>query len=214
MKRPVTAYRSTSMEIAMPAAKKTAAKKTAAKKTVAKKAAKVSRTDAIALLTADHKRVKKMFKQFDKMKEDGSSADKQALAQQICAELTLHAEVEEQIFYPATREAIDDDDMLNEAEVEHASAKDLIAQIESGDPSDPLWDAKVTVLGEYVDHHVEEEEGEMFRKARKAKMDLEALGQQIAAMKQSRDGAQQMTPAPAPNQAAKKSGKAAADARL
>jgi hemerythrin superfamily protein len=202
------------MEIAMPAAKKTAARKTAAKKTVAKKVAMVSRTDAIALLTADHKRVKKMFKQFDKMKEDGASADKQALAQQICAELTLHAEVEEQIFYPATREAIDDDDMLNEAEVEHASAKDLIAQIESGDPSDPLWDAKVSVLGEYVDHHVQEEEEEMFKKARKAKMDLEALGQQIAAMKQSRDGAQALAPASAPIPSVKKAGKAATDARL
>lgn len=197
----------------MPAAKKTAAKKTAAKKTVAKKAAKVSRTDAIALLTADHKRVKKMFKQFDKMKEDGASADKQALAQQICAELTLHAEVEEQIFYPATREAIDDDDMLNEAEVEHASAKDLIAQIESGDPSDPLWDAKVTVLGEYVDHHVQEEEEEMFKKARKAKMDLEALGQQIAAMKQSRDSVELTAPSSTPIPSGKKVGKAAADAR-
>lgn len=198
----------------MPAAKKTAAKKTAARKTVAKKAAKVSKTDAIALLTADHKRVKKMFKQFDKMKEDGAAADKQALAQQICAELTLHAEVEEQIFYPATREAIDDDDMLNEAEVEHASAKDLIAQIESGDPSDPLWDAKVSVLGEYVDHHVQEEEVEMFRKARKAKMDLEALGQQIAAMKQSRDGAETMAPASSPVPPARKAGKAIPDARL
>jgi hemerythrin superfamily protein len=202
------------MEIAMPAAKKAAAKKTAAKKTAAKKVAKVSRTDAIALLTADHKRVKKMFKQFDKMKEDGAAGDKQALAQQICAELTLHTEVEEQIFYPATREAIDDDDMLNEAEVEHASAKDLIAQIESGDPSDPLWDAKVTVLGEYVDHHVQEEEEEMFKKARKAKMDLEALGQQIAAMKQSRDGAQALAPASAPIPSVKKAGKAATDARL
>jgi hypothetical protein len=202
------------MEIAMPAAKKTAAKKTAAKKTAAKKVAKVSRTDAIALLTADHKRVKKMFKQFDKLKEDGASADKQALAQQICAALTLHAEVEEQIFYPATREAIDDDDMLNEAEVEHASAKDLIAQIESGDPSDPLWDAKVSVLGEYVDHHVQEEEEEMFRTARKAKMDLEALGQQIAAMKQSRDSAQALAPASAPIPSVKKAGKAATDARL
>lgn len=193
----------------MPAAKKTAAKK-AVKKTVAKKtAAKVSRTDAIALLTADHKRVKKMFKAFDKMKEDGSAADKQALAQQICDELTLHTQLEEQIFYPATREAIDDDDMLDEAEVEHASAKDLIAQIQAGDPSDPKWAAKVTVLGEYVDHHVEEEEGEMFRKARKAKMDLEALGQEIAAMKQSRQAVQPaptaITPpaAKAPSRAAK-----------
>ena len=109
----------------MPAAKKTAAKKTAAKKT----AAKVSRTDAIALLTADHKRVKKMFKTFDKMKEESAAADKQALAQQICEELTLHTELEEQIFYPATRATLDADDMLDEAEVEHASAKDLIAQI-------------------------------------------------------------------------------------
>ena len=195
----------------MPAAKKTVAKKTAAKKTVAKKAAKVSRTDAIALLSADHKRVKKLFKQFDKMKEDGAAADKQALAQQICAELALHAEVEEQIFYPAAREAIDDDDMLNEAEVEHASAKDLIAQIESGDPSDPLWDAKVTVLGEYVDHHVQEEEEEMFTKARKAKMDLESLGQEIAAMKKSREGSEEMAPA-AP--ALKKPGKGASALRL
>nr|WP_314623550.1 hemerythrin domain-containing protein [uncultured Noviherbaspirillum sp.] len=187
----------------MPAAKKTAAKKTAAKKTVAKKvAAKVSKTDAIALLTADHKRVKKMFKTFDKMKEDGAPADKQALAQQICEELTLHTELEEQIFYPATRETLDDDDLLDEAEVEHASAKDLIAQIKAGDPSDPKWAAKVTVLGEYVDHHVEEEENEMFPKCRKAKMDLESLGREIASMKQSRQG-EQAVPAMAPPPAAK-----------
>ena len=197
----------------MPAAKKTAAKKTAAKKT----AAKVSRTDAIALLTADHKRVKKMFKTFDKMKEDGAAADKQALAQQICEELTLHTELEEQIFYPATRATLDADDMLDEAEVEHASAKDLIAQIKAGDPSDPKWAAKVTVLGEYVDHHVEEEENEMFPKCRKAKMDLESLGKQIAAMKQSRQEAQPapaaITP-PAAKTASRGAGKSAAASRL
>ena len=187
----------------MPAAKKTAAKKIAAKKTVAKKAAaKVSKTDAIVLLTADHKRVKKMFKTFDKMKEDGAPADKKALAQQICEELTLHTELEEQIFYPATREALDDGDLLDEAEVEHASAKDLIAQIKAGDPTDPKWAAKVTVLGEYVDHHVEEEENEMFPKCRKAKMDLESLGREIASMKQSRQG-EQAVPAMALPPAAK-----------
>jgi len=187
----------------MPAAKKTAAKKTAAKKTVAKKAAaKVSKTDAIVLLTADHKRVKKMFKTFDKMKEDGAPADKKALAQQICEELTLHTELEEQIFYPATREALDDGDLLDEAEVEHASAKDLIAQIKAGDPTDPKWAAKVTVLGEYVDHHVEEEENEMFPKCRKAKMDLESLGREIASMKQSRQD-EQAVPAMALPPAAK-----------
>ena len=196
----------------MPAAKKVAAKKTAAKKT----AAKVSRTDAIAILTADHKRVKKLFKTFDKMKEDGSATDKQALAQQICDELSLHAEVEEQIFYPATRESIDKDDMLDEAEVEHASAKDLIAQIQAGDPSDPKWAAKVTVLGEYIDHHVEEEENEMFPKARKAKMDLESLGKEIAAMKQSRQ-AELPVPAaiapPAAKTASRGAGKAASASR-
>ncbi|SMP77868.1 hemerythrin domain-containing protein [Noviherbaspirillum suwonense] len=197
----------------MPAAKKTAAKKTAAKKT----AAKVSRTDAIAILTADHKRVKKMFKTFEKMKEDGSAADKQALAQQICDELTLHADVEEKIFYPATRNSIDDADLLDEAEVEHASAKDLIAQIQAGDSSDPKWAAKVTVLGEYIDHHVQEEEEEMFPKARKAKMDLESLGREIAAMKESRQAEQPAPAAIVPAAAKTKSraaGKTAAASRL
>lgn len=202
----------------MPAAKKTAAKKTAAKKTAVKTPAKLSRTDAVAILTADHKRVKKLFKAFDKMKEDGSTADKKTLAAQICAELTLHADAEEQIFYPAVRNALNQDDMLNEAEVEHASAKDLIAQIESGDASDPRWSAKVTVLGEYIDHHVQEEENEMFPKTRKAKMDLESLGKQIADMKQSRQGAEQITPvakkAPAAKAPAKRAGKASAASLL
>lgn len=202
----------------MPAAKKTAAKKIAAKKTVAKKAvAKVSRTDAIALLSADHKRVKKMFKTFDKMKEDGATADKQALAQQICEELTLHTELEEQIFYPATRKTLNDADLLDEAEVEHASAKDLIAQIKAGDPSDPKWAAKVTVLGEYVDHHVEEEENEMFPKCRKAKMDLEALGREMASMKQSRQAAQPtsaMSMPPAAKSPPRGAGKSATASRL
>ena len=164
----------------MPAAKKTAVKKVAAKKT----AAKVSKTDAVALLTADHKRVKKLFKAFDKMKEDGSTADKQALAQQICAELTLHAEVEEQIFYPAVREALDQDDLLNEAEVEHASAKDLIAQILEMDPDDELYDAKVKVLGEQIEHHVKEEEEEMFPMAKKAGLDMLALADEMLGRKE------------------------------
>ena len=197
----------------MPAAKKTAAKKTVAKKT----AAKVSRTDAIALLTADHKRVKKMFRTFDKMKEDGSAADKQALAQQICDELTLHTQLEEQIFYPATRKSLDAADMLDEAEVEHASAKDLIAQIKAGNPSDPKWAAKVTVLGEYVDHHVEEEENEMFPKCRKAKMDLESLGKEIASMKQMRQPEQPASAAiapPAAKTASRGAGKSATASRL
>ena len=179
--------------------------------------AKVSRTDAIALLTADHKRVKKMFKTFDKMKENGAAADKQALAQQICEELTLHTELEEQIFYPATRKTLNDADLLDEAEVEHASAKDLIAQIKAGDPSDPKWAAKVTVLGEYIDHHVEEEENEMFPKCRKAKMDLESLGREMATMKQSRQAVQpataMITP-PAAKSVSRGAGKSATASRL
>jgi hemerythrin-like domain-containing protein len=142
--------------------------------------------DAIALLTEDHKRVRKLFKQFEKMKEDGEPAEKEALARQICEELKLHTEVEEKIFYPSVREAIEEEDMLDEALVEHASAKDLIAQIEDGDPKDGMWAARVSVLGEYVEHHVTEEEEEMFPKAKKAKLDLEALGEQIEEMKASR----------------------------
>ncbi len=104
------------------------------------------------------------------------AASGRQLAEQICQMLTVHATAEEEIFYPAVRAADVDEDLLDEAEVEHASAKDLIAQIQSMSPEDDLYDAKVTVLGEYINHHVEEEEGEMFPKARRAKVDLVGLG--------------------------------------
>lgn len=141
--------------------------------------------NAIDMLMDDHKNVRKMFKEFEKMHESASPEEKQELAEQICAELTLHTMVEEQIFYPAVREAIDDDDLMNEAEVEHASAKDLIEQIQEMAPDDPMYSARVTVLGEYVDHHVQEEEKQMFPKVKKAKLDLEALAEEIMEMKQS-----------------------------
>jgi len=96
----------------------------------------------------------------------------------------VHAQIEEEIFYPAVREAEVDEDLLDEAEVEHASAKDLIGQIQSMQPDDDLYDAKVTVLGEYINHHVEEEEGEMFRKARRAKVDMVNLGEQLMQRKE------------------------------
>jgi hemerythrin superfamily protein len=147
------------------------------------KKADTTADDAIAILTADHKKVKKLFKEYEKLKEDGDPSEKEELVAQICAELTLHAEAEESIFYPAVRAAIDEEDLLDEAEVEHATAKDLIAQLEGGDSSDPLYDAKVKVLSEYIDHHVKEEEDEMFPKAKKAKMDMEALGEEIQAFK-------------------------------
>ncbi|HTH45594.1 MAG TPA: hemerythrin domain-containing protein [Oxalicibacterium sp.] len=163
------------------------ASKTAAKS--AKPATKSTRshageTDAIELLMGDHKKVKKLFKEFEKLSKQEDIDGKVEIATQICEELTVHAAVEEEIFYPAARAAIGDDDMLNEALVEHATAKDLIAQIQEMSGDDEMYDAKVTVLSEYINHHVEEEETEMFPKAKKAKMDLEGLGVQIMERKE------------------------------
>jgi hemerythrin superfamily protein len=139
--------------------------------------------DAITLLTEDHQKVKSLFEQYESL---GARAhvSKQKLAQQICTELTKHAAVEEEIFYPAVRAAVKKDDMMDEALVEHASVKDLIAQILSMEPGDDLYDAKVKVLGEQVNHHVEEEESQIFPAASKAKLDLDALGAEIAARKE------------------------------
>lgn len=147
--------------------------------TLRKPAQSTRQQDAIALLTEDHQQVKKMFQQFEKLREGGNDDAKGELVQKICAALTAHATVEEEIFYPAVREAIDDEDLMDEADVEHASAKELIAQLEAASPGDDHYDAKVTVLGEQIDHHVKEEQDEMFPKARKAKIDLSALGEQI-----------------------------------
>jgi len=153
--------------------------------------------DAIDLLIDDHEKVKKLFKQFDRNKEKASAADKQELVEQICEELMLHTEVEEKIFYPAARAELKDEDMFNEAEVEHASAKELIAQLAAMDPSDEMYDAKVTVLSEYIEHHVGEEEKEMFPAVRKAGLDLAQLGAQMQDMKEQR--ASQGIAMPAPN---------------
>lgn len=151
-----------------------------------KKSTETSETqDAIAMLMADHKKVKKLFADFDKLKEDGSDADKSALVEQICNELKVHTALEEEIFYPAVRKAIKDADLMDEALVEHAGAKDLIAQLEGASADDDLYDAKVTVLGEQINHHVKEEEGQMFPKAKKAKVDTEALGATMLKRKQA-----------------------------
>ena len=160
---------------------KTAARKTApAKKSSAGETRQKASQDAIKLLTADHREVKALFKQYEKLANGQADAEeRKALAEQICGMLTVHATIEEEIFYPAAREALDDEDLLDEAEVEHASAKDLIAQIQGMNADDDLYDAKVTVLGEYVNHHVEEEEGEMFPKCKKADMDLAELGTEL-----------------------------------
>lgn len=135
--------------------------------------------DVTKLLEADHQRVKKMFKEFEKCAQQGDEAAKVEIAMQICMELKVHTQVEEEIFYPALYEALDEQDLVDEAIVEHATAKELIEQIESMVGSDDLYDAKVKVLSEYIDHHVEEEEKEIFPKARKARMDLEGLGESV-----------------------------------
>lgn len=146
--------------------------------------AKVARRpqDAIALLRADHTVVKDLFDQFEKARDD---ARKQTIATRVCLELKIHTQIEDEIFYPAVREALPkEEDLLDEAEVEHDSAKTLIQQIEDGSPDDELWEAKVTVLGEYVQHHVKEEQNEMFPKARRSKLDLKELGERLRLRKE------------------------------
>jgi hemerythrin superfamily protein len=140
--------------------------------------------DAITLLKTDHKEVKALFKAYDKLvKTEAADDEKRAVSQQICNALTVHATVEEELFYPAAREALPEEDLVDEATVEHASAKDLIAQIESMSPGEDLYDAKVKVLGEYINHHVKEEEEEMFPKLRKSGLDLKEIGAQLQARK-------------------------------
>ena len=139
--------------------------------------------NAINLLMKDHKAVKALFAQYDTL-SDRSFATKKKLADQICQELTVHTQLEEEIFYPAVRPPIHDGDLMDEAVVEHASAKELIAQITAMDPADDLYDAKVKVLSEQIEHHVGEEEGDMFPKVRQTGVDLEALGQEMAARKE------------------------------
>jgi len=149
---------------------------------------KRTESDACTLLDADHRKVKKMFKTYEELTESrAASADqkKRELANEICTELTIHAQIEEEIFYPALREAIKETDLLEEAEVEHASAKELIAQIQQADTTDEKFDALVTVLGEYIDHHVKEERNEIFPKARAAHgLDLMQMREQLEARKE------------------------------
>ena len=143
--------------------------------------------NAINLLMQDHKAVKALFAQYEGL-SDRSFATKKKLADQICQELTVHTQLEEEIFYPAVRRPIHDGGLMDEALVEHASAKELIAQIAAMDPADDLYDAKVKVLSEQIEHHVKEEEGDMFPKVRETAVDLDALGQEMAARKEQLTG--------------------------
>lgn len=144
--------------------------------------AQPEKLDAVALLKADHRKVEELFAQFEKASGDGR---KKALAEQICMELTIHTQIEEDIFYPACEGAVEED-LLKEAYVEHDGAKVLISEIEAGGPDDDFYDAKVKVLSEMIEHHVEEEEKRvegMFSQARKAGLDMDDLGKRMAAEK-------------------------------
>ena len=139
--------------------------------------------DAVALLKDDHRTVEELFAQFEKASGDGR---KQKLAEQICLELSIHAKIEEEIFYPACEGKVEED-LLKEAYVEHDGAKLLIAQILAGEPSDEFYDSKVTVLQEQIEHHVQEEEKRLeglFSQARKAGLDMDGLGEQLAVRKE------------------------------
>ncbi|HWT54732.1 MAG TPA: hemerythrin domain-containing protein [Rhodocyclaceae bacterium] len=141
--------------------------------------ARSSEKNVIQLLQEDHRKVQKLFKEFEKHAGQGDEPGKVEIAEQICMELKVHTQIEEEIFYPALYDAFDEPDLVDEAVVEHASAKELIEQIEDMVGSDDLYDAKVKVLGEYVNHHIEEEEKEIFPKAKKCGLDLEGLGESM-----------------------------------
>ena len=145
--------------------------------------AETKQQDAIALLKADHRTVEELFEKFEKATGDGR---KQSIAEEICLDLSVHAQIEEEIFYPACEGKVDED-LLKESYVEHDGAKVLIAEIMAGGPDDEFYDAKVKVLSEEIKHHVEEEEKRMeglFAQARKAGLDMDTLGQELAARKQ------------------------------
>ena len=153
--------------------------------------------DAVALLKQDHRTVEDLFAQFEKA---GGEDRKQKLAEQICLELSVHASIEEEIFYPACEGKVEDE-LIKEAYVEHDGAKVLIAEILAGEPSDEFYDSKVKVLQEQIEHHVEEEEKRMeglFSQARKAGLDMDALGAELAARKQELTAQYQASGIPKP----------------
>jgi len=165
------------------AAKSAAKKKSAAKSTRANGARRTTREpEAIALLKQDHRRVEELFEEFE---EASSSSEKRSIAREICLELVVHAKIEEEIFYPAVKDVVEDD-IYTEAHVEHDGAKVLIAEIMEGDPRDEFYDARVKVLSEMIKHHVKEEEQRdgMFAQARKSDIDFDELGERLAQRKE------------------------------
>lgn len=151
-----------------------------ATKTASPSKAKPATKDAIALLKADHEAVSALFAEFEKTR---SVSNKKALVAEICTALLVHAQIEEEIFYPAVRTALKDKLLVPEAMVEHDSVRDLIEQLEGVDPDGEMYDAKVKVLSEYVKHHVKEEQNEMFPKAKASSLDMIELGARMLARK-------------------------------
>lgn len=138
---------------------------------------KPSKSDAVELLTADHRAIEALFDRFDALcLRDAAHAEKRQVADAICVALSVHAQIEEEFFYPAMRSASNDAAMIDEVEVEHLMAKDLIAQISSMQPADALYDARLVVLRKTNDHHVRREESALFARARRGAIDLVALG--------------------------------------
>lgn len=132
--------------------------------------------NVLSLLKEDHKRVQKIFKEFKKTQDEST---KKELVEIACNELTIHTQIEEELLYPAARKAINDDKLLDEAGIEHQSAKQLINTLQKMQPGQDKYDATFSVLGEYVTHHIKEEEDEIFPKLKKARLDLVALGKQV-----------------------------------
>jgi hemerythrin-like domain-containing protein len=145
--------------------------------------AKSKAVSALQVLMEDHDYVKKSYRAFQKLDPEEDAEEVRALVKQVCAALKVHVRIEEEIFYPAVRRAIKDKDLMEEAQVEHDSAKILIRQLERMPPRNPKYAATFTVLCEYIEHHVKEEESEMFPKVRRARINLAALGKKLMARK-------------------------------
>jgi len=140
-------------------------------------------TNAVEVLKRDHDEVEKLFDQYEDAKDESNTELKVQIVTAVCKALTMHAQIEEELFYPAMRRQEDALELIDEAAVEHQTLKNLVAELEGASPDDDLYDAKVKVLSEYVKHHVKEEEGELFPIAKRSEIDLDALGRQLVARK-------------------------------
>lgn len=143
-----------------------------------------NKQDAIELLKADHREAEKLFSQFKAVKDSGSDLEKREIVRKVCAALLVHMQIEEEIFYPAARDALEDDALVDEAVVEHNGAKDLIRQLGEAQTGSAMFDAKTKVLNEQIEHHVDEEEKKLFPRLRATNLDLHALGMNLAKAKE------------------------------